>query len=217
MASNVRDDYYIRSSLPKLKLAEFSGDPLEWPEWSQLFEATVHAANIDDSVKMNHRLLHQPYKNEEQIQNVENVDEVSNLSSMKSSGVLPVIPVTVGSGNKPLKTFALCDSGASLSFVDESLTKTLNLTGQPVDLNVAGIRGTSDISSKRLRVRIGDQEGKVNENIMAYSHPQRKCRKSNVQPQEIERNISSPVSFESLYHQLGRSESHLGSRLLPLA
>ena len=33
MASNLRDDYYIRSSLPKLKLAEFSGDPLEWPEW----------------------------------------------------------------------------------------------------------------------------------------------------------------------------------------
>ena len=53
-ASNAKDDYYIRSSLPKLKLAEFSGDPLEWPEWSQLFQATVHAANIDDSVKMNH-------------------------------------------------------------------------------------------------------------------------------------------------------------------
>ena len=51
---NLRDYYYIRSSLPKLKLAEFSGDPLEWPEWSQLFQATVHAANIDDSVKMNH-------------------------------------------------------------------------------------------------------------------------------------------------------------------
>ena len=54
MASNVRDDYYIRSSLPKLKWAESSGDPLEWPEWSQLFQATVHAANMDDSVKMNH-------------------------------------------------------------------------------------------------------------------------------------------------------------------
>ena len=54
MVSNARDDYYIRSSLPKLKLAEFSGDPLEWPEWSQLFQATVHAANMDDSVKMNH-------------------------------------------------------------------------------------------------------------------------------------------------------------------
>ena len=54
MASNVRDDYYIRSSLPKLKLAEFSGDPLEWPEWSQLFQSTVHAANMDESVEMNH-------------------------------------------------------------------------------------------------------------------------------------------------------------------
>ena len=54
IVSNARDDYFIRSSLPKLKLTEFSGDPLEWPEWSQLFQATVHAANIDDSVKMNH-------------------------------------------------------------------------------------------------------------------------------------------------------------------
>ena len=411
IVSNARDDYFIRSSLPKLKLAEFSGDPLEWPEWSQLFQATVHAANIDDSVKMNHlktmvtgkakeaiaglgytaemynvawnvlvrnfgkpqmvvnaqlkriysfpsmkpydgtalikfarivsscvnvltqfnyvgdlnsegvlgsatrkltldmktkwltyvkqmnlyqpglavfsewlndiadvqdellfysnpnadrakasykekaegstfatsatntandnsktqrecvlkdgqhpiwkcekfkkmnveerrqkakelklcfkclsdahqmrncsgrlcdvngcgkphhRLLHRPYKNEEQKQSVENVEEVSNLSSMRSSGVLPVIPVTIGSGNKTVKTFALCDSGASLSFVDESLMKTLNLTGKPVDLNVAGIHGASDISSKRLRVRIGDQQGKVKEDIIAYSHP----------------------------------------------
>ena len=49
--------------------------------------------------------------------------------------------------------------------------KTLNLTGQQVDLNVAGIHGKSDISSKRLRVKIGDQDGKVKEDIMAYSHP----------------------------------------------
>ena len=49
--------------------------------------------------------------------------------------------------------------------------KTLYLTGEPVDLNVAGIHGTSDISSKRLRVRNGDQDGQVNEDIMAYSHP----------------------------------------------
>ena len=87
---------------------------------------------------------------------------------MKSSGVLPVIPVTIGSGSK---TLALCYSVASLSFVDERLMKALNLTGQPVDLNVAGIHGTSDISSKRLRVKIGDQDGKVNEDNMAYSHP----------------------------------------------
>ena len=49
--------------------------------------------------------------------------------------------------------------------------KTLNLTGQPVDLNVAGIHGKSDISSERLRVKIGDQDGTVKEDIMVYSQP----------------------------------------------
>ena len=42
--------------MTKLKLSEYSGDPLSDPtqEWSQLFQATNHAANIDDSVEMNH-------------------------------------------------------------------------------------------------------------------------------------------------------------------
>ena len=44
----------LPASLPKLKLAEFSGDPLEWPEWSGLFLSTVHAAKIATSLKMNH-------------------------------------------------------------------------------------------------------------------------------------------------------------------
>ena len=44
----------LPASLPKLKLAEFSGDPFEWSERSGLFLLTVHAANIDASLKMNH-------------------------------------------------------------------------------------------------------------------------------------------------------------------
>ena len=137
----------------------------------QMRNCSGRLCDVNGCGKPHHRLLHRTYKNVEQKKNVENVDEVSNLSSMRSSGVLPVIPVLIGSGSKTVKTFALCDSGASLSFVDESLMKALNLTGQPVDLNVAGIHGTSDISSKRLRVRIGDQDGKVKEDIMVYSHP----------------------------------------------
>ena len=137
----------------------------------QMKNCSGRLCDVNDCGKPYHRLLHSTYKDVEQKQNVENVEEVSNLSSMRSSGVLPVVPVTIGSGSKALKTFALCDSGASLAFVDESLMKTLNLTGQPVDLNVAGIHGTSDLSCKRLRVKIGDQDGKVNGEIMAYCHP----------------------------------------------
>ena len=141
-----------------------------WSDAHQMRNCSGRLCDVSGCGNSHHRLLHRPYKNVQQ-KNVENVDKVSNLSSMRSSGVLPVIPVTIGSGSKTLKTFALCDSGASLSFVDESLMRALNLTGQPVDLNVAGIHGTSDISSKRLRVRIGDQDDKVKEDIMAYNHP----------------------------------------------
>ena len=42
------------SSLPKLKMTEFAGDPLEWPEWSSLFNAVIHNAPIDDNAKMSH-------------------------------------------------------------------------------------------------------------------------------------------------------------------
>ena len=37
------------SVLPKLKLTEFSGDPLEWPEWSGLFDVVVHQKAISDT------------------------------------------------------------------------------------------------------------------------------------------------------------------------
>ena len=44
----------LPTSSPKMKLAEFSGDQLEWPEWSGLFLSTVHAAIIHTSLKINH-------------------------------------------------------------------------------------------------------------------------------------------------------------------
>ena len=53
-ASNAWEDYFIRSSVPKLNFSEFSGDPLERPKWSQLFQATMQSANVNGSLKMNH-------------------------------------------------------------------------------------------------------------------------------------------------------------------
>ena len=40
------------SSLPKLRLNNFDGNPLEWPEWSSMFKATVDKRTIPDSEKM---------------------------------------------------------------------------------------------------------------------------------------------------------------------
>ena len=42
------------SSLPKFKMTEIAGDPLEWPKWSSLFNEVIHNAPIDDNAKMSH-------------------------------------------------------------------------------------------------------------------------------------------------------------------
>ena len=46
--------YAISSKLRKLKLNNFDGNPLEWPEWSSMFIATVDQQPIADSGKMSH-------------------------------------------------------------------------------------------------------------------------------------------------------------------
>ena len=43
--------HFVQTNLPKLKLSELNGDPLEWPEWSSLFTATIHSKPIDDNAK----------------------------------------------------------------------------------------------------------------------------------------------------------------------
>ena len=42
----------FKSSLPKLKVPEFSGDPLEWPSFISLFKCLVHDQPITDTQRM---------------------------------------------------------------------------------------------------------------------------------------------------------------------
>ena len=83
--------------------------------------------------------------------------------------------------------------------------KALKLAVQPVDLNVAGFDCTSDISSKQFRVKFGDQDGNVKEDILACSllNVNAVNRTYNL---EIEGRMSSPVSFERLAKQLERCQ-----------
>ena len=46
--------YSGSSNLPKLKFKNFDGNPLEWPEWSSMFIATVNQRATPDSEKMSH-------------------------------------------------------------------------------------------------------------------------------------------------------------------
>ena len=49
----MRKYIFVQTSLPKLKLSEFHGGPLEWSDWSSLFTATIHNAPTHDNAEMN--------------------------------------------------------------------------------------------------------------------------------------------------------------------
>ena len=70
--------------------------------------------------------------------------------------------------------------------------KAFYLTGCPVDLKIGGIHGMSDIGSRKLRVKNGDQDKTVEENIVVFSHP-------NVNAGTVKRN----------YRELKKAYPHL--------
>ena len=55
---NQHDMYPVSSSvnrtLPKLKLRDYNGDPLDWPEWSSKFLSTVDRSTVLNDEKMTH-------------------------------------------------------------------------------------------------------------------------------------------------------------------
>ena len=45
---------YGSSSLPKLQLKKFDGDPLQWPDWSSMIKSIVRDADLSLNGKIQH-------------------------------------------------------------------------------------------------------------------------------------------------------------------
>ena len=72
---------------------------------------------------------------------------------------------------KQESTLALCDSGASLSFIDKELANKLTAHGEENDLSVAGIHGTNDVKCERLTVGIRGKAMSDTHHVTVYTHP----------------------------------------------
>ena len=90
---------------------------------------------------------------------------------MKSSGILPVLPVIIQVGKRQESTLALCDSGSSLSFMDNEFADKLNAHSEEVDLSVAGIHATNDVKCERLTVGIRGKARSDTHHMTVYTHP----------------------------------------------
>ena len=95
---------------------------------------TYKACGVKSSSRRHHRLLHREANERQKESGSEDPQQKTEANSafclLKSRGILPVVPVIVQIGKKQESTLALCDSGASLSFINKELADKLNAHGQ---------------------------------------------------------------------------------------
>ena len=138
-------------------------------------DCTYKACGVKGCNRRHHRLLHRETNERQKGSGTEDPQQKAEANSafcsLKSSGILPVIPVIIQIGKKQESTLALCDSGASLSFIDKELANKLNAHGEEIDLSVAGIHGTNDVKCERFTVGIRGKAMGDTHHMTVYTHP----------------------------------------------
>ena len=96
----------------------------------------------------------------------------SSLLSTGSSGFLQLIPISIGNDKRSVETIALCDTGSTVSFMNQILVDLLKLKGKESVMSVAGIQGLSDMKTEIVTTRIGPSvTDTAGEEITFCSHP----------------------------------------------
>ena len=85
------------------------------------------------------------------------------------SGSLQIVALRLSHGNKSCDTLAICDTGSTLSFVDATLKKELQAQGTGLTLNIAGINGTKQMQSKKVKLEITTPTAR--QTVLFHVHP----------------------------------------------
>ena len=104
-------------------------------------DCKVHQCGINECTKKHNRLLHSKNQMDESSHAV-NVSAATMNQSNQVTSFLQIVPVSVQSGGNRLTTYAVLDSGSTVSFIDQSVKHQLQAKGTDVTLNIAGIHGT---------------------------------------------------------------------------
>ena len=99
---------------------------------------------------------------------------------------------------------ALCDSGSSISFVDQSVVSTLQLQGRQASLSVAGIYGSEDVKTEIVPIAVSAADKtRPLSTVQFYVHKNLKLGNQNLDLPELK---NSP-SFEEIARQKLQCES----------
>ena len=167
--------YSGSSSLPKLKLNNFDGNPLEWPEWSSMSIATVDQRPIPDSEKMSHLKTLLTGKARSAISGMgysgQFYGAAWSILERKFGRPHVIIDAQLESLRKASQVKPHDSTGLiSFSFIDQNVQEKLRAQGTDVTLNIAGIHGTKDLKTEKVPLKIKGLHSKVH-SIEAFAHP----------------------------------------------
>ena len=145
---------------------------------------TSKPCNISNCGKKHNRLLHYEPKKQETTSNIS--DATTALATNVTQGGLPVLRIKLTSGDTSLNVMALCDSGSSISFVDQSVVSTLQLQGRQASLSVAGIHGSEDVKTEIVPITVSAADKtRPLSTVQFYVHKNLKLGNQNVDLPEL--------------------------------
>ena len=141
---------------------------------------SARVCGVNGCTKKHNRLLHSDaQKTDKETKDAKAEDSApqsrAGSSSMKSTGnngFLQLIPISIGNEKPCVETIALCDTGSTVSFMDQSLVDLLRLKGKESIMSVAGIHGLSNLKTQIVTARVGSSEAETaGETVTFCSHP----------------------------------------------
>ena len=83
-----------------------------------------------------------------------------------------MIPLPTGGDKRCVETIALCDTGSTVSFMDQSLVSLLRLKGTESDMSVAGKHVSADMETEVVAAKVGPSETEISGDTLTFcSHP----------------------------------------------
>ena len=132
---------------------------------------------VNGCTKKHNRMLHVDFEKSEKENKSEeprsqNKAGSSSMLSIGHSGFLQLIPISIGSEKRCVETIALCDTGSTVSFMDQNLVPLLRLRGKDSVVSVAGIHGLSDMKTEVVTRNVGASETEtIGDTLTFCSHP----------------------------------------------
>ena len=136
-------------------------------------DCKLKECGIDGCDKRHNRMLHIKVPNSNSTDPNQKEVSHSNNISRDTYGAVPVYQICLTNENTSIKCWALADDGASMSWIDQDLAKTLGLSGVQHNFVVNSFNGPSNIESEIVSVSISPTQrvAKFYSNVEMATHP----------------------------------------------